>query len=161
MVSSRPGQGTTFSVYLPPLLASEEEVEQGESTPAIRGRGETVLLVEDEPAVLAVTKSLLLHLGYQVLTANNGREALLVYAEHQDVIALVLSDVVMPDMDGVALFEALTAENPVIKIVLMSGYPLVEDGAELLAKGVVNWFQKPVSEVELSQILSKFLGTSL
>ena len=58
------------------------------------------------------------------------------------------------------LFKALTAENPAIRMVLMSGYPLVKNGTELLAQGVVNWFQKPVSQLELSQILSKALGAS-
>lgn len=160
MVQSQPGQGTTFTVYFP-LLLSDLEAEKGhEPVAVIRGQGETILLVEDEMTVLAVIKTMLQELGYQVLTATNGREALDVYEQHLGVIAMVLSDMVMPDMDGATLYATLKMKYPEIKVILMSGYPLLEKEAQLLEDGVVDWFQKPPSLGKMSQILHNALNRS-
>ena len=80
------------------------------------------------------------------------------FEEHKTKIALVLSDLMMPDMDGETLFHRLRAGNPHLKMVMMSGYPLGEKGAKLLEQGVVAWFQKPISFVQLSQIVDKALS---
>ncbi len=155
-VESQPDQGATFTVYLPPL---EQVLPAPEEAPALRsGQGETILLVEDDPIVLKVNKTMLQNLGYHPLTATNGREALALYAEHEAEIALVLSDMVMPDMDGVALFNQLKAQHPAIRMVMMSGYPLAEKGAKLLEQGLVAWFQKPISFEDFSQIINKALS---
>ena len=122
------------------------------------GQGQTILLVEDEPAVVDTIKEILKHLQYRVITAANGREALAVYRAHQADIALILSDMVMPDMDGETLFQALSAETPNLKMVLMSGYPLGEKGAELLAQGIVAWLEKPISLGQLSQAVGQALS---
>ncbi|MBI1881479.1 MAG: response regulator [Chloroflexi bacterium] len=156
-VNSREWRGTTFNIYLPPLTPSQDKVEAVEIAPGLPGQGETILLVEDEPMVLEVGRRILASLGYQALTARSGREALTVYAEHRDEIALVLLDMVMPDMDGVDLFNLLKAQTPEIKVVMMSGYPLGEKGARLLEQGVVDWFQKPMSYPDLAQIISQAL----
>lgn len=156
-VASQDGQGTTFTVYLPPLEPRQSNAEPAEPILLQQGQGETILLVEDDPTVLAVTGTMLEHLGYQILTATNGREALAVYEEHQAVIALVLSDIVMPDMEGDALFNFLKAQNDSIKMVLMSGYPLDREGALLLEQGVVEWLQKPLSLRGLGQVISRVL----
>ena len=107
--------------------------------------------------MLEAKNRMLTLLGYTVMTATNGREALTVYREHQTEVALVLSDMVMPDMAGEALFHALKAEDQDLKMVMMSGYPLGEKGSALLEEGIVAWFEKPVSMRELSQIV----GTAL
>lgn len=157
-VHSQVSQGTTFACYLPPVSVKQPEAELSDATPMQAGRGETILLVEDDPMVLAVMQSMLEHLGYRIVTATNGRDALAVYADQQDTITLVLSDIVMPDMEGLALFNVLRARNAEIRVVLMSGYPLGDSGAELLEQGVVDWFQKPLSLGELSQVISQALG---
>jgi CheY-like chemotaxis protein len=157
MVDSQVGQGTTFTIYFLPLTVSPNSAKAEETAPIRPGKGETILLVEDEPTVLETNKTMLQHLGYQVLTAVNGREALAVYTAHQDTVDLVLSDIVMPDMEGEALFNTLKAQNPEIKVVMMSGYPVGEKGASLLEQGVVDWFQKPVSLQDLAQRISKAL----
>jgi CheY-like chemotaxis protein len=97
------------------------------------------------------------HWGYQVLTASNGRYALEMYAEHQDEIALVLADVTMPEMGGVALFQALRERNPAIKVVAMTGYPLEAEAKGLLAQGAVNRLRKPLSAEQLAQVVSHAL----
>jgi CheY-like chemotaxis protein len=157
-VHSRVGRGATFAVYLPP--ASEQDGRQTEETrPAITpGQGQTVLLVEDDPAVAETIQAMLEHRGYRVITAVNGREALAACREHPAETALVLSDMVMPDMGGGALFRALRAEDPGIKVIMMSDYPLGEEGAKLLEQGVSAWLEKPVSFGRLSQAMDRALS---
>ncbi len=157
-VESRVAEGATFTIYLRPSSLPQPLAKLAERTPLQSGQGQTILLVEDEPAVLAAIKHTLEYLGYQTLTALNGREALDVYAVYKDKIALVLSDMVMPDMDGVTLFHSLKAQNPEIKLVMMSGYPFEEKGVKLLEQGVVNWFQKPISLEGLSQIINQAMA---
>ena len=115
------------------------------------------MLVEDEPVVLETCRAMLVYLNYQVITAKNGLEAISKYEDNAEKIVLVLSDMVMPDMDGEELFHYLRAENPDLKMVIMSGHPLEEKGAKLLEQGIVSWFKKPMSLGELSQAM----GTAL
>ena len=152
------GEGTTFTIYLASLLAGKGAAEEGTLPPPPRGSGEMVLLVEDEQDVRDACERLLGHLGYQVLTAGDGQQALAVYAEHQDEIALILTDAVMPQMGGVALVRALRAENPGIRVVITSGYPLGEDAEEFLAEGTVAWLQKPWDLAQLAQVVRGVLG---
>jgi PAS domain S-box-containing protein len=157
-IDSWKNRGTTFTIFLLPLPPDQYNSEPAESDPVLRGQGETVLLVEDESTVLEAGRRMLELLGYRVLAAENGREAMAIYLEHRAEIALVLSDLVMPDIGGVDLCNLLKAQDPHIKVVMMSGYPLVEQGDELWAQGVVDWIQKPVSFHDLSQIVSRALS---
>jgi two-component system cell cycle sensor histidine kinase/response regulator CckA len=157
-VKSRVGKGTTFTIYLPALAVGKEAPEREAAELIPRGRGETVLLVEDEPGVLRTSKAILKHLGYQVLTAAGGHQALKVHATHQDRIDLVLSDMVMPKMGGLELFRLLRERDPTIKMILITGYPLEDGGSELLAQGIVNWVQKPFLLPQLAQVLHRALN---
>jgi PAS domain S-box-containing protein len=157
-VKSRPNHGTTFTIYLPPSSAQNEQPAHELPPTMVPGKQETILLVEDEPSVLEASTAMLEHLNYQVINARHGHEALAVYRKHRAEIALIVSDMVMPDMDGEALFRTLKAENPALKMVLMSGYPLGQKGAELLQQGVVAWVEKPISVGQLSQVVSKALS---
>lgn len=156
-VESQVGKGTTFVLYFPSLPLPEETSpeEAREETP--RGHGETLLLVEDEAAVREVGQNLLEHLGYQVLTATNGRQALEVYERHQDQIALVLTDLVMPEMGGKELFYALRERNPRVKVVVLTGYPLGGESEDLLVDGIAGWLQKPLRLSPLAQIVNRTL----
>jgi len=156
---SQVGQGSTFYIYLP--LTSAEGVQTTPETPPSPipgGRGETILLVEDEPLVLAALRAMLEQLGYRVLTATNGQEALAVYSQHRREIALVLADLVMPVMDGGALFRALQAQDPHIRLVVTTGYPLGEEYQHLLAQGIAGWLQKPPDQAQLARVLRLALG---
>lgn len=157
-VESQVDRGTTFAIYLPPLAAQKSNIAPAATRPIVSGHNETILLVEDEPMVLEATRSMLIYLGYHVLTAQNGGEALALYSDHRDEIALVLSDMVMPDMEGVVLFDILKEQTPAIKMVMMSGYPLGQRGAKLLKQGVVDWFQKPALLADLSHIIGQALA---
>ncbi len=121
-VYSEPGTGTTFKIYLPRHAGQAAET-QGKSSPAIlRGRDETVLLVEDEPAILEMGKIMLERLGYRVLTAGTPGEAMRLAEEHAGEIHLLLTDVVMPEMNGRELAEQLQSRYPNLKCLFMSGY---------------------------------------
>jgi CheY-like chemotaxis protein len=121
-VYSEPGKGTTFKICLPAMeLPSDARKDHSEQVVLPRGNGETVLVIDDEASILIITTQTLQAFGYRVLTAMDGAEALTVYAQHQDEIALVVTDVMMPIMDGMATIQALTQINPAVKIVAMSG----------------------------------------
>jgi PAS domain S-box-containing protein len=158
-VASRLNQGTTFAIYLP-LSASQTPVAPEKKSAVQLGDGQTILLVEDEKIVLEVTKTMLEKLGYRVIAAANGREAIAAYEQHLAGVDLVLSDMIMPDMTGEVLFSILKTRAPALKMVIMSGYPLGEKGAELLEQGLIDWFQKPASFKQLSQIMGQALGES-
>jgi CheY-like chemotaxis protein len=114
-----------------------------------------ILLVEDEKSVLEATRAMLQALNYRVLSATNGQEALQIYQNRQQEIALILSDMMMPDMDGVALFQALRARNPHIKIVMMTGYPLYQKSQEILSQDAVPWINKPMTFRRLAQVIAQ------
>ena len=96
-------------------------------------------------------------LGYSVLTAKNGEEAISVYTDHKDEIALILTDTVMPKMGGQELYETLVKVNPNVKVLLMSGYSLKTDVSELLEKGLRGFVQKPFSYEGLAEAVRKVL----
>jgi CheY-like chemotaxis protein len=157
-VESQVGRGTKFSVYLPALMAAETASQQEPWKKLPRGHGETVLLVEDETTVLEACKAMLEHLGYKVLVAKNGQRALAVYADHQDEIALIVADMVMPIMDGVTLFHTLKKTYPDVKVVFTTGYAPDEKIREALTQGVIDWLQKPMTISDLAHVVSQALG---
>lgn len=119
---SEPQQGTTFKIYLP-RVDSPAEVLHVEKADFVFDRGtETILLVEDDSALRAVTSDLLRGAGYSVLEANNGKDAIELAEQHRDSISLVLTDVVMPGMSGTELIEHLRHLQPRLAILFMSGY---------------------------------------
>lgn len=150
-VESVSGEGTTFRIYLPLAEASEEE-EGSESQAYVRGNGETVLVVEDEEQVLTSVEMMLDTLGYTTVTARNGKEALDLIADREGAVDCVLSDIVMPEMDGVELFRTLRRTYPHVPVVLMTGHT-VED-KESLQQQTAGFLTKPPSLSELSVALS-------
>jgi len=122
-VESELGRGTTFTVYLPLLASSPITNSQG-TTVAIIPRGtETILLVEDDLAVQMVTKVTLTRLGYQVLVAGNGHQALRIWQERKRDIQLVLTDMIMPEgLSGKDIAQQFKKDRPGIRLIFMSGY---------------------------------------
>jgi PAS domain S-box-containing protein len=121
-VYSEPGKGTTFKVYLPAFAEQDQSVKAPEIEKAChRGKGEVVLVVEDEVEIRCITETILKLSGYRVLTAGDGTEALAIYARQGEEIDLVLTDVMMPHFDGTALTRTLKKMNPAVKIVASSG----------------------------------------
>jgi signal transduction histidine kinase/ActR/RegA family two-component response regulator len=149
-VESQVGRGTTMKVYLP---LSEQPTARVTAPPVSLPRGtETILLVEDESLVLEFGRTVLEHLGYRVLTARDGLEALEVFQAHQAEIALVILDVVMPRLGGRETATELKHRNPAVAILLASGYDSPrEAGEELKETEAYNFVRKPYQIQELAQ----------
>jgi two-component system cell cycle sensor histidine kinase/response regulator CckA len=156
VVSPKDG-GTTFSLYWPAHAAAVAPVVPAEEADAGRGSGETILVVEDNEATRASVSEILISLGYRVLQASDGRQALEVHAREAGQIDLVLSDLVMPGMGGSELVRALEAKAPELRILLMTGYPL-GGTRELLESGTVHWLQKPLTMTKLARAVREALG---
>jgi PAS domain S-box-containing protein len=120
-VRTQSGSGTTFTVFLPAHPEVQTDPTPEEQTPPPSGRGELVLLAEDEASIRKLVETSLRRRGYQVLATRNGREALEVFEKEHERIAIVLTDFSMPVMDGAALISALRPEHPDVPILLMSG----------------------------------------
>jgi PAS domain S-box-containing protein len=143
-VYSEQGKGTSFTIYLPVMEVSSEAMrEQVELANLPRGNGETVLVVDDEPSILAITSQTLLGFGYQVLTANDGADAVGIYVQHRGEIAVVLTDMMMPVMDGPAMIHALRRINPAIKTIAASGLNVDGSAAKATGEGVKHFLTKP------------------
>jgi len=146
---SEVGKGSTFTVYLPAVAEPPETVVAGKGE-VPRGRGETILLVEDEESLRRPCEMFLEKSGYQVLSAASPEEARQLAEEHPGEIRLLLTDVVMPGMDGVQLAKLLSAEMPALKVVFMSGYTadvIVEHG---VVDEDVQFLSKPFSRDTLA-----------
>jgi two-component system, cell cycle sensor histidine kinase and response regulator CckA len=156
-VESEKDRGTTFHIYLP--LSKNKAVGKTEAVQqtVLKGK-ETILLVDDEETVITVNRDMLEALGYSVLVARSGREAVDVYQKNVDVVDLVILDVIMPDMGGEETFAALSRINPLVAVVLSSGYSLEGPMRKIMDHGCKAFIQKPFTINMLSQKLREVLG---
>jgi two-component system cell cycle sensor histidine kinase/response regulator CckA len=148
-VYSDKGEGTTFNIYLP---TSEKKISEtkGAGEEILKG-SETVLLVDDEKMIIDVGEQLLDRLGYKVMVAGSGNEALEMYEENQDRIDLVILDMIMPDMSGGDTYDKLKGINSSIKVLLASGYSINGQAQAILDRGCDAFIQKPFNLRELSK----------
>jgi PAS domain S-box-containing protein len=154
-VSSEPGRGSVFQIFLP-RLQREVESRGTEVTPqAAMPRGsETILLVEDEPSLRMLARKVLSRLGYRTLEAASGRVALEVWKQHRADIHLLLTDMVMPDgLSGRELAQQLQADKPALRIIYTSGYSPDIAGRDFPLRDGVNFLPKPYGPVKLAQII--------
>lgn len=159
-VDSEPGHGTTMRVCFPATACA---VEASPRLPvsavmrAVRG-AETILLVEDDEAVRALTRSALRQLGYNVLEAQNAGEALLMCEQHDGKIDLLLTDVVMPRISGSQLAARLTAMRPEMRVLYMSGYTADEVVRHGVVESTISFIQKPITPHTLANKIREVLG---
>ena len=155
-VGSTKGRGTTFSIYLP---ASEKRVPKTvrHADRIIKG-SETVLLVDDEETIRQVGQELLEAMGYRVLMARDGNEALEVYKKNRDDIDIVILDMVMPNMGGGEAYDRMKEINPDAKVLLSSGFSIDGEASEILERGCNGFIQKPFTMNELSGKIGEILG---
>ncbi len=154
-VYSEQGQGTTFNIYLP---ASDKELIEEKELPGELLKGaETVLFVDDEEMIREVGGALLGQLGYKVLSAGNGKEAVEVYGNNKDKIDIVILDMIMPKMGGDKAYDKLKEINPDIKVLLSSGYSVNGDATKILERGCDGFIQKPFDMKQLSKSIRKIL----
>lgn len=149
-VYSEPGSGSTFRIYLPRCAGPAVYIKPKDAAEIPLGHGETVLLVEDEPALLELGKRMLEKLGYLVLATATPAEAIGLAEAHASELHLLITDVVMPEMNGPDLAKRLQALHPGLKVLFMSGFPAnMIAGRGVLDEGI-NFIQKPFSMKELA-----------
>lgn len=155
---SEPGRGSTFRIYLPRCIEDSEIRSEPTSLPRPAARGGTVLLVEDEAMILDVTRRMLELLGYTVLAAATPGEAIRMAREHADSITILMTDVIMPEMNGRDLAKNILTLHPTIRRLFMSGYTAnVIAHHDVLDSGV-HFLQKPFTRKELEQKLLEVLS---
>ena len=156
-VYSEVGRGTTFNFYLPASSQAAEREKPARGPDIRRGSG-TVLLVDDEESILRIAGEMLRELGYTVIAARSGAEAIAAFSGRSKEIAAVVLDMVMPGMSGGEVFERLRAIDPGVKVLLASGFSLNGQAGEILARGCRGFIQKPFNLEQLSQKLSEIVS---
>jgi len=150
-VQSEPGKGTTFTVYIP--SSGREVTKDSDVTVSPRQGSETILVVDDEEHMLKACRHLLNALGYDVMTAYSGREAVDIFRLNHHQISLVILDIIMPEMGGRQVFEALREIEPTVKVLLASGYNIESQAAEILENSFTEFIEKPFGITALSDKL--------
>lgn len=156
LVNSEKNRGTTFKFYLP--RSDKKVVKKEDAQPALLKGHETILLVDDEEMVLEVGGEMLKSLGYTILTAGTGKEAIEIFHANSKTISLVILDMIMPEMSGGAVFDALKSRYPGIRVLLSSGYSLDGQAGEILKRGCAGFIQKPFNINRISREVRKVLG---
>jgi signal transduction histidine kinase len=157
-VTTEVGVGTTFTIYLRALPVRLADASAAETATLSRGRGETVLVVEDSAAMrIALAKSLEF-LNYQVMEAANGQEALVALERDSAQIALVLSDAVMPGMGGIALLRSMRQRGLTTPMVMLTSHSMREEMEGLREQGISDWLSKPPSMEQLTRALARALN---
>ena len=157
-VYSEQGQGTTFTIYLPRHVGStSQKLSESTEDPVLCGN-ETILLVEDEPTILNMTTTMLQRLGYKVLVAGTPSDAIRLADDHFGEIHLLLTDVIMPEMNGKILTEKLTINRPELKCLFMSGYTADVISHHGVLDDGVHFIQKPFAKRELAAKIRQALS---
>jgi len=157
-VYSEPGKGTTFKVMFPANEIIEDREPEAGRIDAWQGTG-TVLLVDDEESIRAISSKQLQRLGLEVLTAADGRKAVELFRERRSQIDLVLLDLTMPHMNGEEAYRELRQIDPDVRVILASGYSEHDIAAQFAGKGLAGCLQKPYTLMNLRSLLSKLLPT--
>ncbi|MCP4725926.1 MAG: PAS domain S-box protein [bacterium] len=155
-IDSAEGEGTTFHMYLPRTLPVSEP--GSETVIDMKGGNETILIVDDEPVVTKLSKKMLIDIGYSVLTASDGKEALSIYEKQKDSIDIVILDLSMPHMSGQQVFLKMQEINPEVKVIISSGHSdeYTQEGILAEANGRVG---KPYKMLDLTKILRDVLDS--
>ncbi|HKG22126.1 MAG TPA: PAS domain S-box protein [Blastocatellia bacterium] len=157
-VYSEVGRGTQFRIHIPAVAATHSGKVDESQPDLTAGHGELVLVVDDEEAIREITKSTLETYGYRAITANDGTEAVAMYAQHGDEIKAVLTDMMMPYMDGPATIRALQKLNPQVRIIASSGLTENSKTIEAAGAGVKIFLSKPYTAEKLLKALAELLG---
>jgi PAS domain S-box-containing protein len=154
-IYSEIGQGTTFNIYLP--TSDKKAIEEAELSKDVLKGSETVLLVDDEDIITTVGRSMLEQLGYKTMIVNSGKDAIEIYKKMGKQIAIVILDMIMPEMSGGNTYDKLKAVDPEVKVLLSSGYSVNGQATEILERGCNGFIQKPFNIRSLSHKLRVIL----
>lgn len=153
-VYSEEGRGSQFKLYLPAVQTAQSPAPQTRRPDLPIGNGEWILVVDDEEAIREIAKETLMTFGYQVLTASDGTEAMALFAQHKDEVRCVITDMMMPFMDGVATIRALRRLVPGVKVIVTSGLKANDKAAEAAQLGVTTFLAKPYTAEALLRALA-------
>lgn len=156
-VESKQGRGTTFTLYFPAIIPLEGWGNVPINMNLRQGQGQTILVVEDNPVTRQALLDALEMLQYKVLEATNGRDAMRILDTHHPQIDLIISDVVMPEMGGVALVHAIRDKNITIPVIFLSGHPLGQELEDLPPLGLAGWMLKPPNLINFSNLIAQVL----
>jgi PAS domain S-box-containing protein len=156
-VQSEPGKGTTFQIYLPAQTETSPAAAAEQAAEMPRGTGELILVVDDEASVRQITQQTLEAFGYRVVLAVDGAEAVATYARQNPEIAVVLTDMMMPVMDGPATIQVLRKMNPAVRIIAASGLAANGDATQATILGVKHFLPKPYTAETLLKTLKQVL----
>lgn len=160
-VKSEKGRETSFRIYLPEMSSAHHPRQHNGALSSLTTDAvPTMLLVDDEEHILDIGQEMLKAMGYNVLTASNGNDAVDIYMENQDTIALVLLDMVMPAMGGSEAFNRLKEINDKVKVILLSGYSIEGKATEIMERGCNGFIQKPFKMETLQEMIRKILNRS-
>jgi PAS domain S-box-containing protein len=154
-IYSEEGQGTTFNLFLP--ATDKAAVKETVPPRGLLEGSETILFVDDEDVIIDVNREILESLGYKVVAAKSGQEAIEVYRKLRGKIGLVILDMIMPGMDGEATYDSLRKINDDVRVILSSGYSKNEQAKAILEKGCQAFIQKPFSISDLSMTIRQVL----
>jgi two-component system cell cycle sensor histidine kinase/response regulator CckA len=162
-VDSQVGRGTTFSIYLPAARILQRPKEKNKLRVIVSGKrpekgSGTILVVDDEEYILNADKAMLKELGYEVLLANGGREALRIFDENKDRINLLILDLIMPDLSGEIVYDRIKALRPDVRVILSSGYSIEGQAESILKRGCDGFIQKPYNLNQLAQKIKQILA---
>ena len=156
-VDSELERGSAFHIFLPQAPEDQALEDDPSEQHVVPGRGETILVVDDEKRVLETTSRLLLQLGYHAMPAGSGPEAVALYEREHERIDGVLLDLVMPEMDGIAVAQSLKRINDKVKIIFYTGYGKEEQMRQIASTGVKHILQKPFASGDLSRLLNQLI----
>ena len=155
-VYSEIGHGTTFEIYLP--ASDEEPIKETEPFAEVLKGKESILLVDDEDRILDAGKEILAALGYKVMVAGSGKQAIEVFKEDHGEIDMVILDMIMPGMGGGDVYDRIKTISPNVKVLLSSGYSVEGRAEKILNRGCDGFIQKPFNIKELSQKIREILN---
>ncbi|WP_372677005.1 response regulator [Desulfosarcina sp.] len=162
-VDSQVGKGTTFSIYIPAARILQRPKEKDKprviasGKPLEKGSG-TILVVDDEEYILNADKAMLNELGYEVLLANGGKEALRIFEENKDRINLLILDLIMPDLSGEIVYDRIKVIRPDVRVILSSGYSIEGQAESILKRGCDGFIQKPYNLNQLALKIKQILA---
>ena len=159
IVESVPFEGTTVRVFLPAKKSKNVRVKTKPIPSTVQNGDGTVLIVDDEPVVVDIGRTLLKRLGYHVLTATTGEEATNIFQTREYRIRLVLLDIKLPDMNGSEVMGYIKRHHPKVKVVVCSGYGLDEQDPNCIEIGADDFLQKPYTLSDLTHLISALLET--
>jgi PAS domain S-box-containing protein len=159
-VYSEVGKGTEFKVYLPAAEVSETPLVAENKNPIFTGQGELILVVDDEDSICEITKLSLETSGYKVITAHDGIEAITLYAQRKEEISVVLTDMMMPSLDGATTIRTLQKINPYVKVIAVSGLESNHKVAEVAGTSVKSFLLKPYTGQELLKTVHGVLSAN-